>query len=306
MTAEQAGAPLDSAGSPGSGVEAEHSRLRSESALIGPVPAPGLHVMTWNIRRRSFALHPRRADRWRRRAPGVRSLLKTERPALLGVQEALADQAGFVAESLGGGHRFVGHGRGPRGHGEASPIYYDTERLELLDWEQRALSDTPHHPGSRSWGNLIPRIMVVARFRDRATATSFLAVNTHLDHLSLSSRLSSVESIRELITGSELPGVVLGDMNAGPRSAPIRKLLRGEALVDAWAVAERRESPEWGTFANYQEPRRDRARIDWIMTTPQVRVGRAAINTRRGPRGWASDHLPVQAVLHLDEAGGAR
>ncbi|PRZ13185.1 endonuclease/exonuclease/phosphatase family protein [Nesterenkonia sandarakina] len=277
----------------------------AETALIGHVPDPALHVMSWNIRRRTFALHPRRADRWKRRAPGLRTLLQTERPTLLGVQEALPDQARFVAEALGGAHDSVGHGRGPHGGGEASPIYYDAERLELLDWEQRALSDTPHHPGSRTWGNLIPRSLVTARFRDRATATDFLALNTHLDHLSHRSRLRSVQNIKELVTTSALPVVLMGDMNADLESAPVQELLRGQALADTWAVAAQRESQQWGTFPNYRAPRLDRGRIDWVMVSPTVEVLRAAINPTRHAGGWASDHLPVQAVLHLPPRGGS-
>lgn len=277
----------------------------AETALIGHVPDPALHVMSWNIRRRTFALHPRRADRWKRRAPGLRTLLQTERPTLLGVQEALPDQARFVAEALGGAHDSVGHGRGPHGGGEASPIYYDAERLELLDWEQRALSDTPHHPGSRTWGNLIPRSLVTARFRDRATATDFLALNTHLDHLSHRSRLRSVQNIKELVTTSALPVVLMGDMNADLESAPVQELLRGQALADTWALAAHRESQQWGTFPNYRAPRLDRGRIDWVMVSPEVEVLRAAINPTRHAGGWASDHLPVQAVLHLPSNGGS-
>ncbi|MCH8566487.1 endonuclease/exonuclease/phosphatase family protein [Nesterenkonia sp. LB17] len=259
--------------------------------------------MSWNIRRRTFAFHPRRADRWERRAPGLRSLLQTERPTLLGVQEALADQVRFVADALGGSYRSVGHGRGPQGGGEASPLYYDTDRLELLDWEQSALSDTPHHPGSRTWGNLIPRSLVSARFRDRATSTAFLAMNTHLDHLSHRSRLRAAQSIRHRVTTSTLPVVLTADMNAQPSSAPIAELLRGEALADTWAAAAQRDSEEWGTFANYREPRLDRRRIDWIMASPELGVARAAINPVRHRSGWASDHLPVQAVLHLPRPG---
>lgn len=276
-----------------------------EDALIGPMPAPALHVMSWNIRRRTFALHPRRADRWERRAPALRQLLRTERPTLLGVQEALADQARFIADALGEAYGSVGHGRGPRGGGEASPIFYDADRLELLDWEQIALSDTPHAPGSRSWGNLIPRSLVSARFRDRATSTDFLVMNTHLDHLSHRSRLRAAQSIRRRATADSLPVVFLADMNAGRGSAPIAELLRGEALADTWASAAQRESEEWGTFTNYRAPRPGRDRIDWVMASPQVQVARAAINAGRHHGVWASDHLPVQAVLQLPTGGDA-
>lgn len=282
-----------------------HPSLATDAALIGPLPAPALHVMSWNIRRRTFALHPRRADRWAHRAPKLRSLLLTERPSLLGAQEVLSDQARYLADTLGEGYRAVGHGRGPRGGGEASPIYYDADRLELLDWEQCALSDTPHRPGSRSWGNLIPRSLVSARFRDRATSTAFLAMNTHLDHLSQRSRLRAAQSIRHRVTISSLPVVFMADMNARPNNAAIQTLLDPRVLADTWSTAAQRLGEEWGTFTNYREPRLDRPRIDFIMASPEVSVIRAGINAERHHGGWASDHLPVQAVLHLPQEGRA-
>ena len=58
--------------------------------LVGPVPAPGLHVMTWNIRRPVPAALTRPADRWHHRAPRVRALLTSERPTVLCAQEVAA------------------------------------------------------------------------------------------------------------------------------------------------------------------------------------------------------------------------
>ena len=273
-------------------VEAAH-----QDPLIGPVDGPALHVMSWNIRRKMPTYTLRAADKWETRAPRLQALLRAERPSLVGVQETLDEQSSFVGEALGEQYSFVGHGRNDDGKGEASPIFYDDSRLELLSWEQRALSNEPHRPGSRSWGNLIPRILVAATFQDRVTSRQFLAINTHFDHVSRSSRLMSARAIHELVTEKSLPAVVTGDFNAGATSAPLRELLNAGQLEDSWAVARTRETKEWGTFPNYQEPRLGRKRIDWVMVTPNVEVLRAAINPRRYAGGWASDHLPVQTVL---------
>ena len=132
----------------------------TDAALIGPVTAPDLHVMTYNIRRRVPGNRPGSPDRWAVRKALVERILTVEQPTLLGVQEALEGQAEFVADTLGPRYRWVGHGRDPSGRGEKCPIYYDTERLELTEWRQRALSSTPEHHGSRSWGNVTRRILV--------------------------------------------------------------------------------------------------------------------------------------------------
>lgn len=258
--------------------------------------------MTWNIRRKMPAYSPRSADRWDVRAPRLQALLHAERPSLLGVQEALPEQAAFVVQSLGR-HRSVGQGRNADGGGEGSPVIYDPERLELLEWEQLALSNTPARPGSRSWGNMVPRMLVAATFADLATSARFLAINTHLDHISRTSRLQSVRAIQQLVADKSLPAVVLGDLNAGAGTAPLQELLGTGALVDAWAAAAVHDSREWGTFPNYQEPRPGRKRIDWMLCTPDVLVSRAAINPARFAGGWASDHLPVQGVLEFPAVG---
>jgi len=255
--------------------------------------------MTFNVRRR-MPVTWRTADRWRVRRDGVRALLAAERPTLLGAQEVLPDQAAFIGAALGGAYRFVGHGRRPGPRGEACPLFYDGDRLELRGWRQRALSDRPDEPGSASWGNVIPRVVVEAVFRDRSTGAEVAAFNTHLDVLSSRSRSRSAQLIRGLVARQDLPAIVTGDLNAGPGSPPLRELLGGDALVDAWTAAERRLSPEWGTFAGYRAARSGQ-RIDWIGVTPGVRVSRIGIEDRRFDDVWPSDHLPVQAVVRLPE-----
>lgn len=281
----------------------------TEPVLIGPTDAPDLHVMTFNLRRPVAQLSSRSPDRWETRRPAVGALLSAERPSLLGVQEAMPEQAAFLRRALGGAYHSIGRGRKADGTGEGCPILFDAERLELEGWTQQSLSDDPDTAGSTGWGNMIPRILVAAVFRDRATSARLLAVNTHFDHLSRRSRLRSAERIRSLIAAQSLPAIVTGDLNTGEGTAPIDALLgtpdgaAAPVLADAWSVADERLTPEWGTFPNYRSPRYDRKRIDWIATSPAIEVRRAGINTRRPAGVWASDHLPVQVILRLPGSG---
>lgn len=268
--------------------------------LLGVAAAPDLHVMTYNIRRR-LDVTVRPADRWRRRKGPLRSLLRAERPTVLGVQEALPDQAMWVKAALGDAYRLVGRGRGAHGRGEGCPMFYDSERLELLDATQRWLSDEPDIEGSATWGNPVPRILVHTLFRDRATGMRFVAINTHLDVFSRRSRLRSAARLRELAAQDAEPCLVMGDLNASADSEVTRALLAGAVLRDAWAVAEERDTPAWGTFGNYREPRPEGDRIDLIAVSAGVRVRRTAINPHRFDGRFPSDHLPVQALVRLEE-----
>jgi endonuclease/exonuclease/phosphatase family metal-dependent hydrolase len=271
--------------------------------LVGHVEAKALHVMSLNIRRPVPTR--RRADRWQRRAPLLQELLRSEQPALLGVQEVVPEQMAVLQEALGGRYRSAGTGRGRTGDGEACPIWWDEDRVEVLGWHQRALSDRPTVPGSISWGNLTPRIAVTATVRDRATSARALVVNTHLDHLSGRSRVRAAVAIRQLIARQSLPAIVTGDLNAGARSASVKAFLAGGTLVDAWEAASARLTPAYGTFASYRPPRPGGRRIDWILVSPDVEVLAAGIDGRQVSGGWASDHLPVHVVVRLPEGVAA-
>lgn len=274
--------------------------MNGQGVLIGAASAPALHVMTWNVRR-AMPFGLRDSDRWTRRAPRLAALLRAERPTVLGVQEALPQQARFIRDALGGTYRYVGRGRSGDGSGEGCPIFYDASRLVLVNAQQHALSDRPSAAGSRSWGNLLPRIMTIAIFRDRATTQSFCIINTHFDHLSPRSRLRSAVAVRRAVVTNALPTVVMGDLNEDESGAAVLELLRDDLLADAWSSARMHLSAPLATRPNYRPPRRNGRRIDWIAVSSAVRVDRAAINAHRYEGGWGSDHLPVHAEIVLPE-----
>lgn len=271
----------------------------SRGPLIGAVPAPALHVMTLNVRRRITPT--RRVDDWARRAPLLGRLLRHELPAVIGVQEALPDQASSLGDALGEGYRRVGRGRGRDGRGEGCPVFFDTGRLELVSWTQSALSDTPDEPGSMSWGNLLPRTVVDVLLRDRATGRGIRVLNTHLDPFSARSRVRSAEHLRRLADDTSTPVVVLGDMNSLPASPVAAELYAEGMLRDAWEAADERLTPAWDTFGGYRPPRARGRRIDWIAVTRDIAVERVGVNTASVDGLWPSDHLPVQAVVRLTE-----
>lgn len=259
-----------------------------------------LHVASWNIRRRIDGPTWPPNDRWKVRAPRLAAVLRADPPAILGTQEAMPDQADLVRAALGDSYRFAGHGRGSDGRGEGCPIFFDADRLQLTGHAQLALSETPAVPGSTSWGNPVPRIVVRAAFRDRATGAALTVFNTHLDVFSARSRLRSAWLIHDLVAETSGPVVVMGDMNAGPGSAPLAALLSGD-LVDAWQVAEERTTPLWDTYGGYHEPRVRRGPIDWLAVTRGTRVRRAAVDARTVDGAAPSDHLGLHALLTLEE-----
>ncbi|MFD1713650.1 endonuclease/exonuclease/phosphatase family protein [Amnibacterium flavum] len=256
----------------------------------------GIRVMSFNLRRQHVPTLRPRLESWSRRAPLVQQLVAEAAPSVLGVQEALPDQDDAVLEGLGSTYRRIGNGRNADGSDERCTIYFDSSRLELLHWHQTALSDHPNVPGSRSWGNVFPRIATVATFADQTNGGQLSVVNTHLDPFSPRSRLASAHRLREVALSLGPSVVVMGDLNARGGSAAVRALLDGGALRDSWSAADRRTSPAYRTLSNYGRPRLG-ARIDWIFVGSALRVREAAVLGRRFEGKAASDHEPVIAVL---------
>ena len=271
----------------------------TDTPLLGPVDAPQLQVMSFNIRRRMPRLLPGNPDRWSRRQPLIARLLVSELPTILGVQEALPDQAKFLRNALGDNYRSIGYGRNADRRGEGCPLFYDGRRLALLGWEQTALSNTPSVTGSTTWGNKVPRVLIDATFRDRITGNEFRALNTHFDHRSRNARIHSASLVRALVASGTLPAIVTGDFNTSVGSLPYAAITAEDTLVDTWDVAADRVTDAWGTFLDYRPPRLDHKRIDWILATPEISVSRTGINVTQFDGSWPSDHAPVQAIITL-------
>ncbi|ROQ40706.1 endonuclease/exonuclease/phosphatase family metal-dependent hydrolase [Frondihabitans sp. PhB188] len=268
--------------------------MTHDEPLVGAVKPPAVHLMTLNVRRRMPRLWPSpAADRWSHRRQLMQTLLRRERPGILGVQEALPDQADAIGEMLGSSYASVGGGRGRDGRGERCVLFVDTARFVVQDSSTWWLSATPTRAASRSFGNRIPRIVTQATLADRVSGSPLTVFVTHFDHLSARSRLRSARMLSRSVEAVEGPVVVLGDFNADADSAPHRALTAGGVLVDAFDVAERRLSETRGTFSRYGAPQPHGRRLDWILTDPSAVVSAAGVNA-----GWAlSDHDPVHAVV---------
>ena len=145
---------------------------------------------------------------------------------------------------------------------------------------------------------MLPRIVVSADFTDKATGIRFAAFNAHFDHLSHASRTRSAAMLNDLVEGLDVPAIVMGDMNAGVRSAAYRTLTDGP-LRDAWTVAGERLTPAWSTFSGYRKPKLGGKRIDWILVNASVTVEAMGINVARFDGAAPSDHEPVQARLRF-------
>ncbi|WP_191295710.1 endonuclease/exonuclease/phosphatase family protein [Lentzea cavernae] len=248
-----------------------------------------LSVMSLNLRFAS-TVEP---NSWPTRRPVMAEFLRQELPALIGTQEGLYGQISDVAHDLPDQYDWIGVGRHGGSHDEFMAIFFDTRRLQPLEFDHEWLSDTPKLVGSRSWGNNVIRMVTWVRFADRETGKQFVAVNTHFDHESANARLRSAEVVRDRLHAQQLPVVLTGDFNDVPGSPPYTVLTA--ELTDTW-LAGPQTTPAYGTFHGFGPLIPDGPRIDWILTRGAT-VEAAAINTFHRDGQFPTDHLPIQALI---------
>ena len=295
VAAAAAGLTLVGGVSPAAG----ETRAAADQAAADATAAGGpLQVMSFNLRYASETP----PNTWTDRRPVMRELLREARPQLLGTQEGLYSQLQDIAADLGPSYDHIGLGREGGSKGEFMMIFFDQRRLEPQEYDHFWLSDTPNVIGSQTWGGCCPRMVTWVRFKDKATSQEFYAVNTHLEAFDATARSKSADLILQKLAAFEpaLPVVMTADYNeaAKPGLTVYDKLVTSGKLADSWVSAEQR-SPLYATFHGYKPLVPDGDRIDWILTTPGMRVSKANINTFSRNGQFPSDHLPVESWIDL-------
>ena len=178
-------------------------------------PADELKIISFNIRYNSYE-NIDGENGWPYRRDAVVRMIREERPAAIGLQEALIDQLLFLDSCLPE-YRRIGVGRDDGEEaGEFMAIYYDTSQWGLDFSQTLWLSETPDVP-SLGWDAACRRTATVAYFFDKKTHVNFYYINTHLDHVGKTARTESVKLISSLFTPSMsalvAPAIVGGDMN---------------------------------------------------------------------------------------------
>lgn len=250
---------------------------------------------------------------WPQRIIGAVKMIRRQQPDLLGVQEAQHGQVADLWASLPR-YEFYGLGRddGERA-GEYSGIFYDRDRFQADATEQGVfwLSDQPETPGSRTWGNEIPRIATWLHLIDRATGRGFYIFNTHWDHKNQASREKSALLISQRIDArkhQDEPVVLMGDFNS-TETNPGMIYLTGKqisiagkkhqwphGLVDSFQTLHANEKKR--RTLHFWSDRRDGAlKVDHILVSQGAKIDSAEIVS--GDKPMVSDHFPVAAHVRF-------
>ena len=275
-----------------------------------PMPNTGLNlnVMSFNIRRGTAKDGK---NHWRFRRNRVCELLNDYRPDVLGLQEALNFQISEISTMLPG-YEKVGTGILSGIKVLHNAIFYNSARFRLAEQGTFWFSDTPDIPGSKGWGNIMPRTCTWARLIEKDSQQAFYFYNVHLDHISRRSRKNSVVLLTQFIHKRSLPDpfVLTGDFNARENSTPIQYLkgkiplrvkTKGsvsnpEPLMDTFRV----RYPNIRHVATFHGYRRlfFRFRLDYIFVPSSAGVQDATIIHPLRKKYYPSDHFPLFA--HID------
>ncbi len=261
-----------------------------------------VRVVTFNIR---YGTARDGRNAWPFRRDLVIDVIRSGDYDFVGLQEALRFQLDEITAALPQ-YAEIGVGRDDgKSGGEHSSLLFLASRWAVDQAGTFWLSDTPEVPGSRTWGNTIPRVVTWARFINKRTGQPLFVFNTHFDHRSLPSRVRSARLLAERIAARQPadPVIVTGDFNAEPSEETIRYLVAPDTasrirLVDAYRAAHPEPGPEEATFHGFRGITAGR-RIDYVFVTREIAVEAARIiRTARNGR-YPSDHYPVEAVLRL-------
>jgi endonuclease/exonuclease/phosphatase family metal-dependent hydrolase len=268
------------------------AQRRSSDRDSGPV---AIAVMTFNIR----TSEGRDGDNvWPNRKELVAETIRRFDPDVFGLQEALADQIGFLESALEG-YRWVGVDRGLNGGtglSEATPIFYRYRELAPIETGTFWLSDAPNRPRR---GRRASRIVTWARFHHLASGRQLLVYNTHFTLRRGPRQVRSAEQIREHIAGFPEGSavVVMGDFNAVAETSDTWSAATSDGLRDAWIEATERRGPPLTSSGFGPPPDGWEGRIDWILVGGPIGVSEAETVVHSENGRYPSDHYPVGARL---------
>ena len=255
-------------------------------------------VMTFNIR---LSLDSDKENSWNNRKEETMALMTYYHPDIMGVQEAVPQQMRDMKAKLTN-YDYIGVGRDDgKDAGEYSAIFYDKNRLKVLESGTFWLSETPDVP-SKGWDAAYPRICTDGLFKDSKTGKKFWALNLHFDHVGNVARVKSSQMILERIkkmNPKNYPLVLTGDFNLTEDSEPIQ--IMSKSLDDSFYHTK---IPHYGPKATWQAFDVNtiaKDRIDYIFVKGFTVLTNRTINDRRSNNLYPSDHFPVLSEIKFSK-----
>ncbi len=249
-------------------------------------------------------------NNWKYRKDSVADYVKANDIDIIGMQEVLYNQMEDLMAALPG-YEHVGVCRDDGDKkGEASPIFFRTDRFEAMDSGTFWLSQYPDSVGFIGWDGACCRIATWAKLRDKSNGKIFMAINTHFDHVGVEARKNAalliIDRIKQIV--GDHPAVLTGDLNVNDKSEAYKTITQNEfVLRDAHKEAAVVTGPSYSfhDFGQKDPARRDK--IDFIFVTKDIKVKSSNVyqEHKYDPEkpetewGYISDHNPVMSEIEF-------
>ncbi len=238
-------------------------------------------------------------NQWSKRSDAAISFLNYENADFIGMQEVLKHQLDNVQDGLDG-YQWIGVGRDDgKLKGEFSPLFYNSNKWELVKSGTFWLSESPDKP-SKSWDAALPRICTWGNFKHKGNGKSVWVFNTHYDHRGEEARKNASLVIQKMI--GKLAGdqrvILTGDFNATEATQEISSIT-ASGLQDSFVIA-RKNYGEVGTFNGFDSSKVPENRIDYVFVNRYFDVSRYTTDSRIIDGRFLSDHFPIIVELKIN------
>ena len=256
--------------------------------------AQSMNIATYNIR---FDNPNDIGNLWKDRAPHLVNLIKFHQMDIIGTQEGMYHQLEEIKNELGFPYVGVGRDKGGK-EGEFSAVFYNPEKVKVLDQSTFWLSETPENP-SKGWDAALNRVCTWVKFENKE-GKKFYVFNIHYDHIGQKAREESsklvIRKIKE-INKENLPVVFIGDFNVMPDNPAYKTVLDNSDMQDSRLISKTPSIGNQGTFNGYNWEKLPEGIIDHIFVSPNITVLRHGILTDNYGLKYPSDHFPVMVEV---------
>lgn len=218
------------------------------------------------------------------------SLIENYQPDVVGMQEYTSGWDYMLWDYLEESDYKIIFQYRAAGDQEATPIMYNSKKLELISSEFFWLSDTPEEE-SPSWDDNNGkrcRIATECVFKDKATGIRFVHINTHFG-LTAVSQENAGQLIHDRVEEryADMPVFVTGDFNSQEGSQAYENITAGGLLFNSAYLAEE-TGTVCGTYTGYKDT--SSKVIDFVFVTEKVQPEYYTVLTDKPDGGFVSDH----------------
>ena len=231
---------------------------------------------------------------WFYRADLIRNNIDDVKPDIIGFQEVTWMHYGYLQDIMQGYDSVIMY-RDNFILSEGCPIFYRTDKFELIDKNSFWLSETPEVM-SKDWNSACYRVCSYVKLRQLNTNKEFVVFNTHLDHVSDEARINGIKVVLDKINElGDVPSYLMGDLNAKPNSKTLKSVY--EFFEDGQVVAD--ITTDGATYQKWGE-KLNSERIDYIVASiGKTDIYEYGIVDTLYDGVYPSDHFPIYIKTSL-------